>query len=146
MGNLTTNRWSENEMKLIHQYKLQILKESGGNGVSMKVQSFLTLHKLLLDLGGPRERTVNAVCKKLRDVLRDGGHTMSRAQQAKKRKVEVQEQQDVIEHLDSALASKHIEQSNVKPSVYYISLEYVYGKVPMNDFMTMWAESKAMSS
>jgi hypothetical protein len=71
---------------------------------------------------------------------------MSRAQQAKKRKVEVQEQQDVIEHLDSALASKHIEESTAKPSVYYISLEYVYGKVPMNDFMTMWAESKPMTA
>jgi len=145
---LTTNRWSEDEMKLIHQYKLQILKESGGKGVSMKAPSFSILHKLLLDLGGPRERTTHAVCKKLRDVLQHGGHTMTRAQQAKKLKVDVQEQQDVIEHLDSTLASKHIEQSNVKPGVgvYYITLESVYGRVSMDDFMKMWAESKTMVS
>lgn len=143
---LTTNRWSETEMKLIHQYKLQILQESGGKGVSMKAPSFFILHKLLLDLGGPRERTLHAVCKKLREVLQHGGHTMTRAQQAKKLKVDVQEQQDVIEHLDSALASKHIEQSNAKPKVYYIPLELVYGRVSMDDFMTIWSESKAMVS
>ncbi len=146
-----TNRWGKDEMLLVHQYKNQILEESGGDAVSQKVKSFNILHKLLTEISA-RPRTKAAICKKVRDTLNSTNDLLSRKQKISKGKVEAEENVNLIDRMDMEASQRRREvESDSKPSesftsgVAYVPLEYIYGKVKMNEFLNMWSESKQIN-
>jgi len=149
MPNLS-NRWTASEMFLVHQYKNKILEESEF-GVSKKAESFKNLCSLLNALNA-NKRTKDAVCKKVRDTLNATNELLSRKQKRLKAKVESEENVNLIDRMDMEASERGREvDSYSKPSesftsgVAYVPLEYVYGKVKMNEFLDMWSESKQIN-
>ena len=130
--------WTEEEVRLVHVYKNRILQESGGNGVSKKSPSLITLQKLCA------HRTPMAVHNKVRTTLMAEGSIVTRKQMADRLSAKTEAHPlemessrffDYKPRKEGEVVSVPTPDST--PVMVSVPLSKLYGKVDFHTFMSL---------